>query len=73
LQPVLCDGDACASIVLGWNADAHCLSVRNDSERYVRVTLRGWLFTVEITLRPGELRLVEATEIDQPLYAEYVP
>lgn len=73
LLPVLCRGEACNVIALNWDADAHRVSVRNDSNRHVRVIVHEWLLSFEINLRPGEFRLIEASEIEQPVYAEYVP
>jgi tRNA A58 N-methylase Trm61 len=73
LPPVLCRGEACDVITFDWDADHYRVAVRNISNRPVRVTVHGWLLSFEINLRPKEVRLIEATEIEQPVYAAYLP
>jgi hypothetical protein len=73
LPPVLCRGDACDVITFDWDPDDYRIAVQNTSDRPVRVTVHGWLLCLEIDLRPKELRRLEATEIEQPVYAEYLP
>ena len=72
LSSFLCLGDACKAIGFNWDADAHRVCVCNRSDRHVRVTAHGWFLSFEITLRPRELRLIDATEIELPIYAEYL-
>ena len=60
-------------ITFNWDPDDYRVAVRNTSDRPVRVTVHGWLLSFEISLGPKELRLIEVTEIEQPVYAEYLP
>lgn len=72
VQTVLCDGDACHSIELHWDADASLVSVRNMSKRSICVTVRSWLVSMEIHLSPGDSCPIEMSEIEQPVRAEFL-
>jgi hypothetical protein len=66
-----CQGDACSVVEVTWVEGAAGYSVKNISDRGVRVVLTGFNYARTVLLGPREEQVISVEEFEPPVLADF--
>ena len=66
-----CEGNACSSVTLTWDADQQKFRAQNNGSRSARVEAFNWAGGVSVLVQPGASEYLSIKSFDGPYHANF--